>query len=118
MVTPQTSPHRRRMTSETASVNPEQHGGVGVGGWGGFITASSLSQRGEVQGMLYVCVNIGEAVNTFIKKTRKKSGIFRIFSISAVITVLHRQCQIKVLNPPSASLTTDLADPVSNYTSG
>lgn len=75
MVTPQTSPHRRRMTSETASVNPEQHGG----GWvvvGGFITASSLSQRGEVQGMLYVCVNIGEAVNTFIKKTRKKSGIF------------------------------------------
>lgn len=69
--------------------------------------------------MLYVCVNIGgEAVNTFITKTRKKFGIFRIFNISAVVTVLHRQYQINVLNPPSASLSTDLADPVSNYTSG
>lgn len=42
-----------------------------VEGGGGVITASSLSQRGGVEGMSYVCVNIGgEAVNTFITKTR------------------------------------------------
>lgn len=75
MVTPQTSTHHHRMTSETAAVNPEQHGSGG-----GHYSIKSFPKEVGLEGSLYVCVNAGgETGNTSITNTGKKSGIFRTF---------------------------------------
>lgn len=75
MVPPQTSTHHHRMTSETASVNPEQHGS----GLGSLQHQVFPKGREVLRGW---CVGVnahGETVNTYITN---KSGVFNGFFFS------------------------------------